>query len=89
MLFYVVDSCLGVVNREGTGRHIRHSAPARRQRARCAGWGAGQGAAAAKGGRAGAGTLGHATTDPRLVWLLFVAPPEYKIIIFIRQLNLY
>lgn len=79
MLSYIVGS--GDENRVGTGRQMRHTAPAMRQRARSAGSRVGQGAAAASGGLDGAGTLGQATTDPRVVWLLFVAPP--KIILFI------
>lgn len=65
----------------GTGRQTSQAAPARHQRARCVGAAAGQGAAAARGGRDGAGTRGHATTDPlRFVWLLLV-PPEGKILV--------
>lgn len=64
-------------HRAGTGRQTSHAAPAaKHQRERCAGADAGQGAAAASGGRVGAGTRGHATMDPlRFVWLL-LAPPE-------------
>lgn len=75
------ESGAGEVNRAGTGRQESQTAPApaRHQRARCAGVAAGQGAAAASAGRDGAGTRGHATIEPlRLVWALFVVPPATK-----------
>lgn len=74
----MAESGVGALKREGTGRHDSQTpAPARHQRARCAGCLAGQGAAAARGGREGAGTLGHATTDPlRLAGLLLLVPPD-------------
>lgn len=68
--------------RVGTGRQASQAAPAKHQRARCAGAAPGQGAAAARGGLVGAGTRGHATTDPlRLVWLLLVPPASKKIMV--------
>lgn len=64
------ESGVGEVNREGTGRQASQ-APAKHQR--------GQGAAAASGGREGAGTRGHATIDPlRLAPLEFAVVPEDK-----------
>lgn len=65
--------------RVGMGRQTSQAAPARHQRARCAGASSGQGAAAASGGRDGAGTRGQATTDPlRVAWLLLVPPAANK-----------
>lgn len=78
----MAESGAGAVKRAGTGRQASQTAPApaRHQRARCAGAAGGQGAAAASGGRAGVGTRGHATMDPlRDAWLLFVAPPADNI----------
>lgn len=74
----MADSGGGAAKRVGTGRQASHTAPApaRHQRARCAGAAPGQGAAAASAGLVGAGTRGQATTDPlRFAWLLLAAPP--------------
>lgn len=67
---------MGDENLVGTGRQTRHTAPVRHQRSRGEGSGVCHGAAAASGGRDGAGTRGHATIEPRVAWLLLVVPPE-------------
>lgn len=74
----VADRGAGGANRAGTGRQASQTAPARHQRARCAGAAAGQGAAAASGGRDGAGTRGHATIDPLRFAGVLPPPPINK-----------